>query len=911
MKYINNEVAGYILGDLPEGPIPELAKVAFEAAAEGQVLVENSRGTLPLVQGDKIAIFGRGQFEYCKSGTGSGGGVRVTYVTNILDTLREHKEFTIDESVTEAYAKFIEANPFDKGHGWATEPWCQVEMPLEESLVEQAVANGDNKALIILCRTAGEDKDNSATAGSWFLTEDEEKTIALVTKHFKNVCVVLNVGNIIDMTWVKKYDVDSVLYAWQGGMEGGRATGEVLAGTISPSGKLANTIAAIEDYPSYKNFGDIHRNIYEEDIYVGYRYFETFAPEKVIYPFGHGLSYTTFAVETKNVEMESAEDGTIVTVTAKVTNTGKVAGKEVVQVYLSAPQGKLGRPERELVAFVKTELLNPGETDEVETSFALEDFAAYDDSGITGHKSCYVLEAGQYLVCVGTDIRSAEAEVAYALEEKVVEECTEALSPVINFNRMRPDADGKLTYEPVPTRTYDLEARILANRPAEITPTEDRGIKLVDVRDGKATMEEFIAQFSDRELVELTRGEGMCSPKVTPGTGSCFGGVTDGLLAHGVPIACTTDGPSGLRMDSGLYATSLPNGTLLACSWNLPLVYRLFVLEGVEMTAYKIEALLGPGINIHRHPLNGRNFEYFSEDPFITGRMAAAMCVGVKESNVSCTIKHMMANNQEWHRHDCDSVMSERAAREIYLRPFEIAIKHGGADAIMTSYNLINGIHAASNYDLNTTILRGEWGYEGFVMTDWWARMNKTENDPSDVKFLSWMIRAQNDVYMVCADAATHEDDAVEAIADGTLARSEVQRCAMTLCRYLMNTHAMERYLANGSTYETVSRQNVDEMTLVATIGPMDRWITQPLNVEEAAKYALVITYHADAADHVQIPVSLVLGAHRVGFMMVQGTDGAKKTVQISVDMPVELDTTFKFLSANAAMHIDEIKFYK
>ncbi len=908
MEYIKNEVAGYKLGDLPEGPIPELAKVAYQAAAEGQVLLENSRGTLPLTTGDRVAVFGRGQLEYCKSGTGSGGAVKVTYVTNILETLRTYKEFTIDETVTDAYKAFVTEHPFDNGHGWATEPWCQVEMPLEESLVTEAASRGDNKALIIICRTAGEDKDNSATAGSWYLTEDEENTIALVTKHFKNVCVVLNVGNIIDMSWVKKYDVDAVLYAWQGGMEGGRATADVLAGAITPSGKLSNTIAAIEDYPAHKNFGHPTRNIYQEDIYVGYRYFETFAPEKVVYPFGYGLSYTTFALSDKKVEMEVTEDGTIVTVSVKVTNTGSVAGKEIVQVYLGAPQGKLGKPEKDLVAFVKSGVIAPGADEVVETSFLLEDFASYDDSGVTGHKNAYVLEAGQYLIYIGTDIRSAEIEVAYQIEEHVVQQCTEALTPVTAFERMRPDADGNLTYEATPLRSYDLEKRILDNRPAEIAPTGDKGIKLVDVRDGKATMEEFIAQLSDEDLVNLTRGEGMNSPKVTPGTGSCFGGVTDSLIGFGVPIACTTDGPSGLRMDSGLFATSLPNGTLLACSWNLPLVYDLFVLEGVEMTAYKIEALLGPGINIHRHPLNGRNFEYFSEDPLLTGRMAAAMCNAVKESNVSCTIKHMMANNQEWHRHETDSVMSERAAREIYLRPFEIAIKQGGADCIMTSYNLVNGIHAASNYDLNTTILRGEWGYEGFVMTDWWARMNKTENDPSDMKFISMMIRAQNDVYMVCTDAATHEDDAMAALADGTLARSEVQRCAMTICRYLMNTHAMERFIANGSTYQSVAQMDISAMTHVATTSAQDRWVEKDVEIEKAGKYAAVITYHADAAEHVQIPVSLVYGSHRIGFIMVTGTNGQKATVQVSLDL--DKSAKFKFISPNAAIHFDEVKFY-
>ena len=683
MKYMRDKVCGYALGSLPEAPIAELASISRIAAAEGMVLLKNDKGTLPFVTGDRVAVFGRSQVEYCKSGTGSGGLVKVTYVTNILESLRAHGGVTVDEDLAKVYADWLVDHPFDKGKGWASEPWAQVEMPVSPELAKTA-AEKNNKALVIICRTAGEDKDNSATEGSWYLTETEKEILANVTAAFDHVCVVLNVGNIIDMSWVETYGIDAVLYGWQGGMEGGRATVDVLCGDVTPCGKLTDTIAHhIEDYPSHANFGNPDKNIYQEDIYVGYRYFETFAPEKILYPFGFGLSYTTFAVETKKVVMKTTKTGAAqVTVKVKVTNTGAYAGKEVVQVYMSAPQGKLGKAEKELVAFGKTPVLAPKKSCTLKLEFVVDDFASYDDSGVTGHKSAYVLEAGQYLIYVGTDSHTAEAQAAFAMEEKVVLQCEEALAPVTPFERMKPDSEGNLTYEAVPTRTYDLAARIVDRRPADIAYTGDQGIRLVDVRDGRATMEQFIAQLSDSELLEITRGEGMSSPKVTPGTGGCLGGVTEGLAGYGIPIACVTDGPSGLRLDTGLYATSLPNGTLLACTWNLPLIYQLFLLEGVEMTAYKIDCLLGPGINIHRHPLNGRNFEYFSEDPLLTGRVAAAMCAAVDESNVSCTIKHFMGNNQEWHRHEVDTVVSERAAREIYLRPFEIAVKQGVSELL-------------------------------------------------------------------------------------------------------------------------------------------------------------------------------------------------------------------------------------
>lgn len=908
MKYQHNRVRQYRLGSLPEAPIPELAAKARRAAADGAVLLKNENQTLPLLAGERVSVFGRGQREYCKSGTGSGGAVNVTYVTNILDSLREAGGVRINEELAQVYADWIVDHPFDRGDGWAKEPWCQQEMPLDPETV-RAASRVSDKALVILTRTAGEDKDNSATRGSWYLSEEEERMLSLVTAAFSRVAVVLNVGNIMDMGWLDRYPVDSVLYVWQGGMEGGRAAADVLTGAVNPSGKLTDTIAAIDDYPSTEWFGEPESTLYREDVFVGYRYFETFHPDRIRYPFGFGLSYTTFRTEVQGVRMDVEEDH-VVTVRVRVTNTGDAAGREVVQVYLGAPQARLKKAERVLVAFGKTDLLAPGESDTLRITFRLEEFASYDDSGVTGNRSCYVLEAGQYLIDVGTDSLSAEPYAAYFVGETVVERCTEALAPTVAFDRLTVGEDGKPAYQPVPTRTYDLAARIRDAHPAELAVTGDRGIRLVDVRDGRATMDAFIAQFTDRELAEIVRGEGMNSPKVTPGTGSCFGGVTQRLIHLGVPIACTTDGPSGIRMDSGLYATSLPNGTCLASTWDLDLIEELFILEGVELTAYKVDVLLGPGINIHRNPLCGRNFEYFSEDPYLSGMIAAAMCRGVKAAGVSCTIKHFALNNQEWHRNDLNAVISERAAREIYLKPFEIAVKVGGADAIMTSYNLINGIHAASNYDLCTTILRGEWQYDGFVMTDWWAKMNE-EGGESSLSQISLMVRAQNDVFMVDADAANRRDDAMEAMESGRVTRGEFQRCAANLCRYLMGTHAMERFLDAGSTYDMPQAPDVSGLTpaAVLTSPPINR--NTALTLPAGGDCAIEIRYHLTGDNAlVQAPFSVQWGAHRVGFAVANGTATGEGAI---ITLPVVLESgehSLRFATAQHALALDEVRIY-
>ncbi len=773
------------------------------AGSEGIVLLKNDRNTLPLPKGTKVSVFGRIQSNYIKSGTGSGGLVNVSYVVNIPEGLAA-AGLKLNEQLLEIYRLWEQENPFDVGGGWAKEPWAQVEMPLSDEVVQEA-ARVNDAAIVIIGRTAGEEKDNSNVEESYLLSQTEREMLRHVTTHFEKVIVILNVGNIIDMKWVAEYDPSAVLYVWQGGQEGGNAVADVLTGKVSPSGKLTDTIAQnVEDYPSHPYFGNRDKNCYTEDIYVGYRYFCTFARDKVLYPFGFGMSYTTFAYT--NCTVERNED--VVTTALTVTNTGTYPGKEVVQVYLQAPQGKLGKPERVLTAFAKTKELNPGETQNITMTFSLSEFASFDDLNETGHGGCFVLEQGEYGVCISTDAMHDVYRGEFALHEDIVIcHCVEAMWPVEDFEKMKPlprEGQYEVSYQKVVGRPNDLRSKIDAGVPAEIPYTGDKGIKLVDVRDGKATMEAFIAQFSDEDLAVIAFGEGMNSPKVTGGTGCAFGGLSASLLKKGVPIACGTDGPSGLRMDCGAKGTSMPNGTMLGCTWNEALLEELFTCEGKEMNEHNIDVLLGPGMNIHRHPLCGRNFEYLSEDPLISGRLAYAMCKGMANAGASGTIKHLCANNQETNRHNLNSVVSQRALREIYLKPFEIALKMGDAcKAVMTSYNPVNGTWTAGHYDLTTTILREEWGYRGFVMSDWWCRTKLEEFDRYHGKINQGerdyipCVEAQNDIYMCCKNSADFKNlNVYDALVSGTLARGFAQRNAMNICCFLMHSTAMERFLA-------------------------------------------------------------------------------------------------------------------
>lgn len=767
-------------------------------AAEGAVLLKNEPEVLPFAAGTRLAVFGRAQTFYYKSGTGSGGLVHIDREPCTIDSLLENTDLVLDAALVAQYAAWVKAHPFEDGGGkWASEPWFQEEMPIAEADVA-AAADRNDAALIVLARTAGEDHDNADEAGSYRLTAEEERLIATVTRHFSRVVVALNVGNLIDTSFMERYPVSALLYIWQGGMAGADAFADLLSGKAAPSGKLTDTVAkTLRDYPSSPNFGDRDRNCYAEDVYVGYRWFETFAQERVQYPFGFGLTYTQFAVDASAKE----HDG-LFTVTATVKNIGARAGREVVQVYAKTPCGVLGTPARQLVAFAKTAELAPGASETLVMTVALNDLSAYDDGGFTGHRSSYVLEAGEYVLFAGTDVRAAQPIYTYTLDAlRVVGTLEEIMPPVTAFDRLcavEENGVRRTVYRPVPIRTQPMEERVASRRPAAIPFTGDCGITLKAVADGEHTLDAFIAQLSDNELAALCCGEGMNSPKATPGTGGALGGQTERLSAFGIPVCCVTDGPSGVRLDSGEKASSLPNGTLLASTWDTAAVERLYARVGEELKTYRVDALLGPGINLHRHPLCGRNFEYFSEDPFLAGVMAAAVTKGIAKSGVYATIKHFCGNNQETNRYGCETVVSERALRELYLKPFEITVKTGENVLIMTAYNPVNGYWTASCYDLTSTVLRGEWGFDGFVMTDWWAKCNLTCGSDGNGALVQAMVRAENDVYMVCADAEAKSQGILEGLANGYITRGELQRCAVNILRWILRTNTFCEYVQNG-----------------------------------------------------------------------------------------------------------------
>lgn len=895
-------------------PLEGFAEFSRVVAAEGAVLLKNDGQVLPLHKNDNVAIFGRTQVNYYRSGTGSGGSVHVAYTTNLLDGLRDKKSITVNEQLAVTYEQWIEQNPFDNGGGgWAAEPWHQKEMPLTDELVSQA-RRVSNKAIVVIGRTAGEDQDNANEAGSYQLTADEKAMLKQVTAHFEQTVVVLNVSNIIDMSWLNDegyvHPIPCVIYAWHGGMEGGNAIADVLVGDVTPSGKLTDTIAySIEDYPSTSNYGNEFKNVYQEDIYVGYRYFETFCPDKVHFEFGYGLSYTDFRIEPEEAKLVAEDGQDYIEVGVTVTNTGTTyAGKEVVQVYYEAPQGQLGQPAKSLAAFGKTKLLQPGESQHLKITYPVAAMASYDDGGVTGQASAYVLEAGVYQIYAGNSIRSlvklgVDGQDGYTVEAlRVVEQLEEALAPTESFTRMKPGArkeDGtyELTYVEAPKQQVSLAERIESNLPQTFAQTGDKGYKLRDVHDGKVSMEDFIAQLSDQDLATIVRGEGMSSPLVTPGTASAFGGVSDSLFNYGIPVGCTADGPSGIRMDSGDKATQVSIGTLLAATWNVELVEELYVMEGRELVRNNVDTLLGPGLNIRRSPLNGRNFEYFSEDPLVSGVFAAACTRGIIKGGSNATLKHFACNNQEKHRSKVDAVVSERALREIYLKGFEIAVKQGGANSIMTSYNPVNGHWAASNYDLNTTILRGEWGYTGIVMTDWWAVMNDVvHGGPADRKYTNWMVRAQNDLYMVVsnygAEINAYEDNTIESFDNGSLTRGELQRCAMNICRFLMNAPVFSRkqeivetvqaFKANSS----LAPVDVHELSQDAQVKPQATGSTF-LKVDQAGQYRIIVSIMSPESELAQSACNMILNDEVVTTIQTNGTDGRwmkQKLVKIELE---------------------------
>lgn len=900
-------------------------KKSREVVREGCVLLENNGRVLPLKKGCRAAVFGRIQYNYYKSGTGSGGMVNVNKVYGITEGLKLSESVVVDSELENIYAEWLKDNPFVVGEGWGAEPWCQKEMPLTDELCKKMAAQND-VALVIIGRTAGEDKDNFEGKGSWFLTDEETDMLKKVRAAFDKVVVVLNTGNILDMNFVKDLEIDAVLYAWQGGMIGGLGIADILTGVVSPSGKLCDTIAKnISDYPSSKNFGDEIENVYAEDIYVGYRYFETAAKNAVLYPFGYGLTYSKFDFDSEYFEYNAAKEIPEVTFDVIVQNTGDFKAKETIQVYVKQPQGKLGKPELVLADFKKTRELKPNKIEKLSFNFDLTRFRSFDDTGVTGNIDCFVCENGKYEIFAGNSIRNLFKVGEFSLDKTIVlEKVSDALKPVKSFERLKAknDADGKIVFE---------NEKITAAVPYQNKHREEELKKIKDFTKLPGLDKEVVSiveKLEDTDLEVLMRGEGMGSPKVTPGTGGAFGGVSDSLKEKGIPVACCTDGPSGIRMDSGAQAFSLPNGTLAACTFNPKLVEELYEYLALEMLYNKIEVLLGPGINIRRHPLNGRNFEYFSEDPYLSGVFTVSIIRGLATQNVTGSLKHFCCNNQEKGRRTSNSTVSARALREIYFTPFEMAVKNG-ANVIMTSYGSVNGMWTAGNFDLDTLVLRKDWGFDGILMTDWWAVANEEGKEPEQANVAQQM-RAQNDLYMVVPEAIynTKNDNTLASLQAGTISRDEVLRSAYNIIKFVKKSNAQKRndgkcpkvkithrpqMAMDKSADKIVYYDLYDGLTISMKDVDTSRGNSFGFGVsnKDESKYRMELIGTANGNEVAQINVSILWNGVHIYTFAFTGSGGqeVKDKIEFQRQLPRYLILSLFF--AQSGLKLKEIKFTK
>lgn len=766
---------------------PGMPELLRRAAADGAVMLENN-GILPLKGGTRVALFGITGYESHYVGYGSGGDVNRPYAVSFADGIKNCDRLTLDPTIESIYREWNKKNPINNGF-WGHWPFYFPEMPLDNTTVENA-RNKNEVAVAVIGRAAGESRDCKLQKGSYYLADDEIAMLDALAEEFDDIVILLNIGGIFDMSWIEKYKkvIGAILIVWQGGMEGGNAAADLLCGKAYPSGRLTDTIAKrYENYPSSANFGGKDFNEYKEDIYVGYRYFETFAKSKVLYPFGYGLGYTEFEISANTVE--KSNDKFIFNVSVK--NIGNTIGREVVQLYLSKPCGKLGNPEKILVAFVKTAELKSGERETIELIVETNQLASYDES-----KSAYITESGKYEFFLGKNIRENEAVFTFEQGEDEIDcQCVQASAPIENLEVMSAyEYNGKriIKNRKARTKEYDLGKRILENLPEEIPQTGDKGFKLADVKSGKITMEQFVAQLNNNELEAISRGDYvMNSPLGAKGNAGAFGGVLQSLRAKGIKPVITTDGPSGIRLSA--CCSLLPIGTLLACSFDPQLVEEVYSAVAEEMFAKGSDVLLAPGMNIHRNPLCGRNFEYYSEDPYLTGKIAAAAVKGIQSHGASACPKHFACNNQEFRRNMNDSRLSERALREIYLKGFEICVREAKPKNIMTSYNRINSVYGHYNYELCTTILRNEWGYKGNVITDWWMKNEKSPEFPL-IRNQAYRVRAQVDVLMPGGGRIPRrkpDGTLLESLGkEGGITLGELQRTACNVLRAVIDSNA-------------------------------------------------------------------------------------------------------------------------
>lgn len=775
----------------------EHIELSRKAATEGMVLIKNEDEILPLKRGAKVAIFGKAQADYVKGGGGS-GDVIVEYVRQFCEGMvmkAEEGKISFYKSLTDFYAEYMKkCYEEGKAPGEAPEPY------LDEALVKKARDFADI-AIVTICRYSAENYDRTGELydGDFYLSHEEDAMVKAVLSKFDKVIVVLNTGGMMDTGWIKNDSrIKACLIGWQAGMEGGLAQADILVGDAYPSGRLTDTFAENFDaYPSSENFNESDDYVeYSEDIYVGYRYFETIpgAAGKVLYPFGYGLNYTKTELKSAVGELcgredcgavdcgredggavdcgredggavdcsteacagggvsSTGEDGPIsekIKITATVANIGKTPGREVVQVYCEAPQGKLGKPKKVLVGFGKTRELNPGEQEEVVVKINPYYFSSYDDRGKIA-KSAYVLEAGEYKFHVGFNVRDTrEIDFVYRVsKDRIVEQLSEKCAPHQLHRRMLSDGSfEEIEVDDFWTRpAYNPEILPIPGQ----NPIEDRwpdkesewmpksNPKLIDVYEGRMTLDEFMGLLSNEQKISLLGGQPNRGVANTWGIGN--------IAEFGIPNVMTADGPQGLRIAPacGVNTTAFPCAMLMACTWDTELVTEVNRAGALEVKENGIGMWLTPAICIHRTPLCGRNFEYYSEDPFLAGAIATACVNGIQSRGVSASVKHFACNNKETNRKESDSRLSERALREIYLKAFEICVKNAQPWTIMSSYNMINAVRSSQNRELLTDILRGEWGYEGLVTTDWSTDGEHTPeiNAGNDVKMPTGMPKA-------------------------------------------------------------------------------------------------------------------------------------------------------------------------
>ena len=829
-------------------------------AAEGMVLLENN-GILPIkADGRTLAVFGNGVRRMVKGGTGS-GDVNSRTVINVEQGLTD-AGFTIgtrgwldrfDTACTEYGAQYMaEFQAVLKEKGWAGVNWA-LENPyrdpdVPEILPEDMEGTGRDLAIYVIARTSGEGADRKLAPGDYELSEREKDNLLTLTAYYEHTVVILNVGGVIDTGFLRaRKGVDAVLLMSQAGCAAGHALADVLTGKRTPSGHLSATWAEnYTDYPSADSFsylsGDLDDSYYREGIYVGYRYFDSFNIRPA-YPFGFGRSYTEFGLNVRKTQIL----GDSIRVTCTVKNTGsRFTGREVVQVYVSQPAGKLDKPYQILAGFAKTQVLAPGQEEITEISFPITSLASYDEE-----QAAYILEKGTYFVRVGTHSRNTHIAAAVRLDETVI---TEQLQ-----NRVRPDCKLDVVHaDPAKFYTYPSEASEKAAamcleiipaaipvktadytaKAAELHTDMTAPVTLEDVVNGKASLDDLTAQLTVPELAALTVGasRGGLGGISTVGAASdsvpgAAGDTTSELAGkYGITNLVLADGPAGLRLaktfvtdghgnvipglgesafgnlfemlgvpsaerpegavDHYQYCTAIPIATMLAQTWDPAAVEEAGDVVGTEMEELGVALWLAPGMNIHRNPLCGRNFEYYSEDPLLSGICAAADTRGVqRHPGCGTTIKHFALNNQEDNRTHNNSHCSERALREIYLRGFEIAVKTAAPLSLMTSYNLVNGIHAANNRELITDILRCEWGFKGLVMTDW-GTTDAAEGFKYGSSNAALCMKAGNDLVMPGSQA---DVDAITGAVGKELTLAELQACAKRILAMALLHRIKER----------------------------------------------------------------------------------------------------------------------